>query len=75
MILNQDPQGAFLSRPSFFFGAVGPVQVRSFIVAHELAHNLSVYTGFFSDDNPAMFGTSGKTRQILNNLRLSCNCY
>lgn len=75
MILNEDPNGAFLSPPPSFFGAVGAVQVRSFIIAHELAHNLSAYTGFFTNDDPVAFGQSGKGRQIVNNLRLSHNCY
>jgi hypothetical protein len=74
MVLNADPWGAFLSPPDSFFGAVGPTQVQSFIIGHELAHDLSGYTGFFDSDSPQL-GPTGAARQAVNNLRLSYNCY
>jgi hypothetical protein len=75
MILNSDPNGAFLSPPDFFWAAEGPTQVRGFFIGHELAHNLVQYTGFFTNDNPQLFGAVGGARQAANNLRLSYNCY
>jgi RHS repeat-associated protein len=74
MILNSDPNGAFLSPPSAFYGAVGATQVQGFMIAHELAHNLVKYTGFFTNDSTS-FGQAGSARQTVNNLRLSYNCY
>jgi RHS repeat-associated protein len=75
MILNSDPNGAFLSPPPSFYGAVGSTQVRSFIIAHELAHIVIGMPGFFTNDNPAVFGAAGAARQTVNNLRVSSNCY
>ena len=72
--LDYDPSGAFLSPPSSFYGAVGTAQVQGFFLAHEMAHNLSDATYFFTNDNPAM-GRLSRFYQDMNNTRLSLACY
>jgi hypothetical protein len=74
MVMNADPWGAFLSPPPSAFGAVGATQLQSFMIGHELAHDLSAVTGFFDDDDPSL-GATGAANQMANNLRLSYNCY
>jgi hypothetical protein len=79
VVVNPDVNGAFLSPPQQFYGASGESEVQSFFVLHEAGHALSDTTGFLSNDyskNPdGTPNVPGQANQLVNNLRLSYNCF
>lgn len=78
MILNEDPRGPFISPPiPNSLGINTTIGTQSFIIAHELAHDVfgSSSSWFLSNDSSREFGSAGASRQYRNNFFLQHFCY
>jgi hypothetical protein len=73
VLLNRNPNGAFMKPKQHIMGLTDPTEIRGFYVLHELAHELCRYTRYISDHQASAHENEFRTR--LNNELLFLNCY
>jgi hypothetical protein len=73
VLLNRNPNGAFMKPGHHVMGLTDPAEIRGFYVLHELAHELCQYTRYISDHQASAHENEFRTR--MNNELLFLNCY
>jgi hypothetical protein len=73
VLLNRNPNGAFMKPRQRIMGLTDPTEIRGFYVLHELAHELCRYTRYIPDHQASAHENEFRTR--LNNELLFLNCY
>lgn len=71
--LNRNPSAVFMKPPQDFAGLKEPGEIRAFYILHELAHELSKFTGFVNDHMAS--ARDNAVRHQRNNQLLIQNCY
>lgn len=73
VLLNRNPNGAFMKPRQGFMGLKDPTEIRGFYILHELAHELCRHTRYIPDHNASAHDNRFRSR--LNNELLFLNCY